>query len=134
MTWYEALWFWSFLIVPAFLLLFALGIEEMEWIVGTVPVIWIILLGGGAISVAISTIFTTPTVTKIVETSPISVTLTDLGLSVVSDNNTLITYTDYKDIQTWKDGGKFYKVYYFSKCNFGPDTHNMEVVIKKAEQ
>lgn len=51
-------------------------------------------------------------------------------LVMVIDNNQLITFDKYSDIQKWKEGAKPIRSYYFTKVKFGPDRNYSEVAFK----
>ncbi len=137
MTWYELIYWCSFPVIFATLSVYCLRdkIDVEDVIMGSLC-IWIFMLLGGGI-VAVSTTPNKPTdwnITKKFETIPKVVNLDNTGLDIITDENTHVRFTDYKDIAAWKDGGKFYKVYYHYKNNFGPDSEKSEVGIEKVEK
>lgn len=134
MTWYETLYWWSFLVVPIFILIVTL-IVEVEDILGLIPIYWILALISGALTAVFVQIGDTEFVeTAIVEKVTLSETITDFGLDLVTDEGQHIRFTDYKDIKNWEDGAKLYKIYLYNKINFGPDSSYEKLVLRKIEQ
>lgn len=135
MTWYETLYWWSFLVVPIIsLVLF--WIFEDEGILPLIPFYWISAFILGMVSMAIVSENTEYVTTAIVEKIPLSVTKTDFGLDMVTDEGEHIRFTNYKDIKDWENGAKLYKVYSYKKVNFGWDLSKSksELVMRKSEQ
>ncbi len=56
--------------------------------------------------------------------------LDDNKLIMVVDNNELLSFDKFSDIQKWKNGEKLIRSYYFEKCNFGLDYNYSEVTFK----
>lgn len=64
------------------------------------------------------------------ETVPIYAKLSDSGLDIILDDHRHFHWTDYGLISQWKNGGKFYKTYYYNKENFGIDSSKFELIVK----
>lgn len=133
MTWYETLYWLGFVIIPFVTIIIAAltGDGEAAALMFPFWVMWLIFGGIAALIMIDTGKFV---VTSTVETVPVSTTLTQFGLDVVTDENQLIRFNEYKDIQAWKDGAKLYKIYSYKKNNFGMDQDGVEIVFKKVEQ
>jgi hypothetical protein len=57
------------------------------------------------------------------------ISLNDSSLNIIDDEYRHYIISDYKTIQKYKNGRKFYKTYYYKKC-FGLDEEIMELVVK----
>ena len=131
MTWYETIYLWSFLIVPILIIIIgALCTDDGDLISGTIGLYFILATVVGALMTLIG-YDTEWVITKKIEITPKVAHISDDGLNIITENSKHYRFTDYKDIKTWENGGKFYAVSYFNKENFGIDSSKLEVIIEK---
>ncbi len=90
-------------------------------------VLWLVF---GMITTTVRTVEHEYKQTAQFETTPIMVKLTDGGLDIVLDDYQHFHWVDYGLISKWKNGGKFYKTYFYEKEEFGPDNSKFELIIK----
>lgn len=133
MTWAELIWLLS---IPCiFFASIIIGIlikEEGGAIVGGVMTGLVFIFGALFAGLNNTTDDTNKTtfITSEFETQPAYLNLSNSGLDVITDEYDHYTFKSYEDINRWKNGGKFYKRYYFIKNNFGPDSNKFELLIK----
>jgi hypothetical protein len=123
MTIYEIIWWVMFIILP--ILLVITTDDLFGLVVGT------FMMGviGAGIYMIVSGL-TEWKVTSQFETTLIYLILDNDKLNIITDEYYHISYKDYESINKWKNGGKFYKVYSYKDCKFGPNENKYEVIIK----
>ncbi len=132
MTWYELIWF---LMLPAlFVLGIVISIIDYSYNASndfaSLPLLFCIMwcvVGGLCLVLTLNRDYKQ---TAQVETIPIVTKLSDNGLDIILDDYQHFHWVDYGLISKWKNGGKFYKTYYFDKHQFGPDNDKFELIIK----
>ena len=129
MTWIEITFWVIAILMPTFFVVLAIITDESDIIALGLMLLGLYLVVGGFIGV-VNSDYAEMKITSQFETTPVHVNLSSTGLNVITDEYEHYNFTDYSDVDKWKNGGKFYKTYYYGKCNFGMDRSKFELIIK----
>jgi len=133
MTYYEIFYFIGLVCIPlVFTILGILLKDEALCVLGVFSLV--VIISVGCITSIVYETKTPYITTSEFETEPKMVTLTDQALVVIADDNEVIQFTDYRYINAWKEGGKFFKKYQYKKVTFGSDSQKYEFLVKKLEK
>jgi len=129
MTWPELIWYLS-IIITLVVGAIAETIDPHEGnLMGCILIAFLIFLFGG-LGMALNNQDAKYITTAEVEITPLSTTLSNDGLDVVTSDHQHYLFKSYDEVNRWKNGGKLYKQYQFAKVNFGPDSEKTNLIIK----
>ena len=114
------------IVIPIFAFIDTQNIEDLFMGFGGSIILMLLL---ALFMMVFSTLYNNFETTSMIEMTPKYQNETFEGLTILGDDDKVYKFTEYKDVKTLADGGKFYKVYKYKQC-FGPDDHIMKVIIK----
>ena len=105
------------------------GDYEKNKLMAAVMTIYLVL--GMMVAMVVSNHFSTPLKTASV---PAPVKYADIQngkLTILLEDNSVYTFSDYDTITKWKNGAKFNLNYYFTKSVFGPDFNDSKLELNQ---